>query len=1035
MRGFVTCCLFPLLLSALATPPQNQSMLPRGLRGRMTSAAPGSRGRRAAAKMIAGATGDQSLFVNRLRFSTGSANNPAVVVTGDFNGDGIPDLATLSGECPIATDCSQQAVSVFIGKGDGTFATHVDYAVGPLPDDLSLVTGDFNGDGKQDLALAVIQCPNFCEGVIAVLLGNGDGTFQSPVNSSAGSSSPPFAIAVGDFNGDGKLDLAVTQCPNGTDCANGSVGVMLGKGDGTFQAVVEYQVGRVPGPVAVGDFNGDGKPDLLVAECNDSACSSGFVDVLVGNGDGTFQAAVQSSGGGVDSVATGDFNSDGKLDLVVTQCGVPISYMGFPGQCVPGSLGVLLGNGDGTFQAEVSYGNGNFGTNGPVAVSVGDVNGDGKLDFVEADEVQGTASVFLGDGTGNFRFAGSYGIGGTAALSTFEFNSPVSMLLADLDRDGRLDLVTTNYWDSTVNVAFGDGSGAFQTYRDYGVVLVDQFLTGPLGVQTGDFNGDGKLDLAVPDCLMYDNFGEPICTQGGVHLLLGNGDGTFKTPLDSAAGTNNPVSITVGDFDGDGRLDVAVAEDCNNSPGPCFTGTMDIVLGNGDGTFSQKSEYATALNFGPIVVGDYNGDGKLDLVTQSTIQTRSAYVNQLVMFLGKGDGTFQAPTVLASSDSSFQVAAQADLNGDGKADLILTTCATPCTHQAVGILLGNGDGTFQKEVDYETAAEGMVGSVVVADFNQDGKPDLAVGFYTSGACTGSQGGTCGFDILLGNGDGSFQAPVHHVTLYGPWSVAAADFNGDGNLDLAATMIGASPDNEADPVVSVFLGNGDGTFQTAQGYGIGYRPTYMAVGDFNGDGRPDLAVEDNGLSILQNTVPGVFQDFSVSASAPKPASIAPGDSATSTVTVGSLTGFNSSVSLQCSVSPASSGAPTCSLDPASVTPAANGTATAKLTIDAGSSASLLHPALPRESRPRFALWLPIAGLALVGMARRQSGKKRSLGVLTGILLAGGLAVQVACGGGGNSGGGSGGSSTQTFIVTVSGTSGSIVHKTITTISVQ
>src|SRR5439155_690451 len=253
-------------------------------------------------------------------------------------------------------------VSVLLGNGDGTFQTAVNYALGNYP--YAVAVGDFNGDAKPDLAVAT-------GGGVLVLLNNDDGTFRSPMSYGAGSS--PYSVAVGDFNGDGQADLVV-----GKTILEGvvtDVPLLLGKGDGTFQTPLNSRAGYSPSAVAVADFNGDGRADLVTANSG-----SGDVSILLGNGDGTFRAAVNYWVGAiVASVAAGDFNGDGKPDLAVA---------------TGGGVSVLLNDDDGTFSAPVSYGGGgNF-------VTVADLDGDGKLDLISVPN-DSDVSVFLGKGDGS----------------------------------------------------------------------------------------------------------------------------------------------------------------------------------------------------------------------------------------------------------------------------------------------------------------------------------------------------------------------------------------------------------------------------------------------------------------------------------------------------------------------------------------------------------------------------------------------------------------------------------------------------------
>jgi Bacterial Ig-like domain (group 3)/FG-GAP-like repeat/Abnormal spindle-like microcephaly-assoc'd, ASPM-SPD-2-Hydin len=382
-----------------------------------------------------------------LNFAPAVAHGPGgfssiSVAVADVNGDGKPDL--LVANLCSDSSCVNGSVSVLLGKGDGSFQTAVAYASGGY-EAVSVAVADVNGDGKPDLLVAT-ECSSQgscdADGTVGVLLGNGDGTFQTAVTYSSGAQSA-HSVAVADVNGDGKPDLVLANCGSSSaSCANGdgSVGVLLGNGDGTFQTAVTYgSGGYYAQSVAVADLNGDGKPDLVVV--NESACGETCVDssvgVLLGNGDGTFQTVVTygSGGNGTQEVTVADVNGDGKPDLLVaTNCASSSN-------CTTGVAGVLLGNGDGTFQTVVTYGSGGYGTQ---AVAVADVNGDGKPDLLVANacgnsncnnNVQGTLGVLLGNGDGTFRTAVTYGSGSYKAES---------LAAADVNGDGKPDLLVVN---------------------------------------------------------------------------------------------------------------------------------------------------------------------------------------------------------------------------------------------------------------------------------------------------------------------------------------------------------------------------------------------------------------------------------------------------------------------------------------------------------------------------------------------------------------------------------------------------------------
>jgi len=325
----------------------------------------------------------------------------------------------------------------------------------------------------------------------------------------------------------------------------------------------------------------------------------------------------------------------------------------------------------------------------------------------------------------------------------------------------------------------------------------------PYAVATGDFNNDGILDLAVANV-----------SSTTVSILLGNGDGTFQTQAEYQGGYD-PIAVGVGDFNHDGNLDLAVVNNGNKSNGQ--PGTVTILLGNGDGTFTTGQTFDTGDGPNCVAIGDFNGDGKLDLALSDY---NVSYGNSVAVLLGNGDGTFRTyATYETGSAPEFVVTA--DVNGDGILDLITANEVS----ETVSVLLGKGDGTFQPHVDYGVGKAPL--ALAVGDLSGDGKPDLAVVNLSSDSVS----------VLLGNGDGTFQAHVDYPTDMYPVSVAIADFNGDNHQDLAVANQNSSG------TVSIFPGKGNGTFGARKDYSAGSEPQGMTVGDFKGNGRLDISIVD------------------------------------------------------------------------------------------------------------------------------------------------------------------------------------------------
>jgi hypothetical protein len=434
-----------------------------------------------------GATNPVPLINQPLVPDTVAPGDPAFTLTVNGTGFVSSSVVNWNGSARTTTFVSGSQVTAAISAGDiaavGTASVTV---VNPTP-----------GGGTSNVVLLSITNPTT--------------SVTMSLASSPAAGYEPYSVAVGDFNGDGRLDLAVSNS------YDGRVSILLGDGAGNFTLASSPFVGGSPYGVAVGDFNGDGKLDLAVAieDLN-------TVAILLGDGTGNFTlASSPATGGAPYSVAVGDFNGDGNLDLAVANAGININ-----------TVSILLGDGTGNFTLASSPATGRT----PDSVAVGDFNGDGKLDLAVANLYSNTVSILLGDGTGNFTLASSPATGAY----------PNSVAVGDFNRDGKLDLAVANA-SATVSILLGDGTGNFTLASSPMVGLV------PYSVAVGDLNGDGKLDLVTANI-----------DSNNVSILLGDGTGNFTLASSPAVGTF-PDSVAVGDFNGDGRLDLAVANAHSNT--------------------------------------------------------------------------------------------------------------------------------------------------------------------------------------------------------------------------------------------------------------------------------------------------------------------------------------------------------------------------------------------------------------------------------------------------------------------------------------
>lgn len=542
-------------------------------------------------------------FASKVDYPTGSNSFPHAVAVGDFNGDSKPDLA-------VAIQF-YDSVGVFLNNGNGTFAPAVYYSV--AGDTASVAVADFNGDGKLDLASANFTVSSSS---VSVLINNGNGTFATKVDYTTGANSNPDSIAAGDFNGDGKPDLAVA------DGANNFVNVFINNGNGTFAAKADYPTDSGPASVAVGDFNGDSKPDLATANLNNNT-----VSVLINNGNGTFATKVDYTTGTNSqpvSIAVGDFNGDGKPDLATANYNNNM-------------LSLFINNGSGTFAPKVDYTTGAS----PQSVAVADFNGDGKLDLASANYSSNTISVLTGNSNGTFAAKIDFTTGASS--------NPISIAAGDLNADGKIDVATTNYNNSTVSVFINNTASATCVAPPSGMVAWYPAEGNASDIKGGN-NGTPRANTAyaagkVGQAFQFSTFNGSATTQVNVtdspSLRLSNAltidawinptaPGVADNPIlvkgNLSSGNSQPYSILfVNAGAGDNRIIFRVG---NNS-------TFDGVGSNSN--IPLNSYTHIAVTYDGTTMSIYV-NGALDASKTTTIGTLNQ--NNLPLTIGGGSADF-----------------------------------------------------------------------------------------------------------------------------------------------------------------------------------------------------------------------------------------------------------------------------------------------------------------------------------------------------------------------------------------------------------
>ena len=602
------------------------------------------------------------VFLNNGAGAFGSGNtysltgSPVALVAGDFG----------NGHVDVAAAMSGGNVAILLNStGNGTFAAATYTTVsGTLT---GIASGDFNNDGHLDLAVSDSFNNN-----VHVLTGNGTGTFSVYGSYSAGTGTKPSGIVAADFNNDGNLDVATTNAGNNTAT------VLTGNGTGFLAVQTAQATGTDPIAIVVADVNSDGNPDVVAFDS--LTTTTGEVDVLFGNGDGTLQTAQVSGQSFVPGTqaAVADFNRDGKPDIALTQQNGTLQL-----------ASVMLNN---TLPTQYPYGRSfaaaNQLTNGQGnfadGIAVGDFNKDGYLDIAVSYLEDSNVQVLLNNESSGFNPSTTYAVG----------KQPYWIASGDLNGDGYPDLVTANTTDGTVSVLLNNGKGGNGTFAAAVPYTVGKQ---PYQVAIGDINGDGYPDLAVT------NYG-----ANTVSILMGSKTGTFTPSATTLSTCANPYGVAIGDFKHNGYPSVAVT---------CYSAAqLEVFPNNGNGTFGTPAIYTTDTDPSSLVVGDFNRDNKLDIVVANTT------ANVVDFFAGNGNNTFLNSKQSPSLNFPDSIAA-GDFNGDGILDIV----GVAPNFNAVELTLGVGDGTFgtfQQRAAGEFGAKTQPWAVAAGDFNNDGKLDI-----------------------------------------------------------------------------------------------------------------------------------------------------------------------------------------------------------------------------------------------------------------------------------------------------------------------
>ena len=704
------------------------------------------------------------------------------VALDDFNGDGYPDLALTT-----SPPDRQYKLRILIGSGDGAFREVSNYNISATG---KVLTGAFNTDPYVDIAIAGVN------GRVILFSGNGDGSFQGPVESNITTNYSVTDAVAADLNHDGIDDIALTT--------GRGLFVLRENGNGTFsQSVVMPEENNLLSNLTLGDFNGDGYTDIFISSLAQFALHPDFI-VLINDGQGNPSVRIESQPGtvipqgsysiyGSTSVKAADINKDENLDLLIAS---------------PGNLLSFPGKGDGKFETNVEH------TVSGGSLNIGDFDKNGNIDVVTVGSYMLFVLLSRDDGTFIDRMS----------LTTDAYSPLISS--ADFDGDNAQDIARAGYrYDLLFSTILNRDNGRFEaTSEPFQEANAIKAGNGPTSVRMGDLNRDGYPDVVTANEL-----------SGDVSVLLNNGNGEIERSVSYLTG-EGPVSVLLEDLNRDGSLDIVTANSGSND--------ISILLGRGDGTFLAHTTYAVGSNPYRLIVGDFNGDSHQDISV--THQDRS--INYISILYGNGDGTFKPYKTVTINGSNANSIQKGDFNRDGMVDIVVLNYSLynwgGVKESIITTLLGNGDGTFAIKDAYKISSySGLIFKGLLAgDLNSDGSPDLIAIIPHSAP---------GAFVLINDGTGRFNKKQDLYDIADEVSAALGDLNNDGELDLIAIA------NDAGSL-QILLGQGDGTFQKSRSIGWQEDVYSLDTGDINGDGISDIALVDyENLSIIYGGGEGIF----------------------------------------------------------------------------------------------------------------------------------------------------------------------------------